>query len=481
MSNIENNIKDLWVHQKEIVLRGLESNCFGIFADPGCGKTAATINILRHIYTRHHRILSTLILCPPIVRWNWLEEFKMFSKISESEIVILEGSANERYKTFQDRVILNKELTPKIIITNYESLLMEKVYGVLELYGPKILICDESHKLKSIEAKRTKQAIKLSDRADYRYILSGTPILNSTLDIFSQFRILDQGEAFGDNFYKFRAKYFIDKNAFMNRQNYFPNFQPNPKMKGPMAAKIAKKSLTIRKESCLTLPPLVIKKIYIDLSYEQQKHYDQLKKDFITFLDDKVCTAQLAIVKALRLQQLISGHLPFSEGGSDERIYRFPKTPRIQAFKDLAKEICSAGHKIIVWSAFIQNYEDLRDACTEIGIGFTEAHGQISAKRKDEALDKFRTDPHCQVLIGNAAAIGIGTNLQEASYSIFYSRNFSLEQFEQARARNYRAGSERHASVTQIEFIAKDTIDELVAKALDQKQAIGREMLREKL
>jgi SNF2 family DNA or RNA helicase len=475
---LEKKPLSLWPHQADLAASALASNCHAMFADPGVGKTAATITVLRHIYARYQKLISTLILCPPIVRRNWLQEFGMFSKITPDKIIVLEGSEKQRYKTLQEQLLFMGAFVPKIVITNYESLLMESIFGLFELWGPKILICDESHRCKSITAKRTKQAIKLADRADFRYILTGTPILNSSMDLFSQYRILDRGETFGTNFYEFRHRYFVDKNAWMNRQKHFPNWRPRPDTEKELATKIASKSTVIRKEKCLTLPPLVIKKIYIDLSSEQQKHYSQLKKDFITFLGEQACTAQLAITKALRLQQLISGHLPFGEG-NDKKIHHFKKTPRIQAFKDLAQEICGAGHKLLTWCAFTENYADIAEACTEIGLGFTKATGEESSKGKDAAIDEFRTNPDCKVLIGNAAAIGVGVNLQEASYSIFYSRNFNLEHQLQAQARNYRAGSERHASVTQLEFVAKDTIDEVVAEALENKFGIGQKLLDE--
>ena len=92
-------------------------------------------------------------------------------------------------------------------------------------------------------------------------------------------------------------------------------------------------------------------------------------------------------------------------------------------------------------------------------------------------MDEFRNDPEIRVIICNQAAAGVGINLIEASYSIYYSKNFSLEHDLQSGARNYRGGSEVHEKVTRIDLIAENTIDELVNEALSNKQNISDRIL----
>ena len=80
-------------------------------------------------------------------------------------------------------------------------------------------------------------------------------------------------------------------------------------------------------------------------------------------------------------------------------------------------------------------------------------------------------------MIANQTAGGIGINLTAASYSIFYSRNFSLEADLQAEARNYRGGSEVHKKITRIDLVAADSIDSLVVEALAKKENISEQIL----
>jgi len=109
-------------------------------------------------------------------------------------------------------------------------------------------------------------------------------------------------------------------------------------------------------------------------------------------------------------------------------------------------------------------------------LGFAELHGDI--KDKDKEAEKFRSDDSIRVIIGHPGSGGIGLNLVEASYMIYYSRNFSLEMDIQSEARNYRGGSERHASITRIDLVTPGTIDELVLKALAGKTAISNSVLK---
>ena len=98
-------------------------------------------------------------------------------------------------------------------------------------------------------------------------------------------------------------------------------------------------------------------------------------------------------------------------------------------------------------------------------------------KEKNEHVNQFQLDDQVKVLIGNRAAAGIGINLTAASYSIVYSRNFSLGEELQSEARNYRAGSEVHEKITKIDLVAKDTIDEHVLKELYNKQDLSDKIL----
>ena len=468
---------ELWGHQKKARKRAERLNYYGLFFDVGAGKTGTCISMLRDKWALHRQLLPTLIICPPVVIENWKREFLKFSKVSEDRICTLSGPGSKRLETFKSSESL-------IFITNFEVLSVASMQPLFEAFlewGPDCLVFDESHKVKDIKSKRTKKAIKLADVSQYRYILSGTPILNSLMDIFTQYRILDKGYSFGKNFFTFRAKYFYDANRGMPKDRYFPNWKPRKEATAEIKAILEKTSMHITKAECLDLPPLVKKTIYIEMSKSQRKLYNDMRQDFIALVEGQgVAVAELAITKALRLQQIASGFVPLELGGGERKNFKIKDNPRAQALKEMLEEI-TPGNKVLVWAVFKENYRDIREVCDNLKIKYTELTGDVAANDRQGNIDKFYQDDEVRVLIGNPQSGGIGVNLVPASYAIFYSRNFSLENDIQAEARCYRGGSEIHDKVTRIDLVATDSIDELVAKSLASKEEIGYKVLASKI
>lgn len=460
----------LWKHQEEAVT---QPEIIGLLWDPGTGKTLTQITKLRRLYNEEKKILPTLILAPVIVLNNWKDEWLKFSKMPEERIIILSGPTKKRIKMVE--AAKEKFGGNFIAITNYEALTTRGgFFECLQDWGPVCIVADESHRIKNHTSKRSKQTIKLGDKASHKFILTGTPILNSPMDIFAQFRFLDGGRTFGRNFYTFRNIYFYDKNASMPKDRYFPNWVVREDTYEEMNKKIYEKCSRAVKSQCLDLPPLVTKTINVPMSPEQSKLYAAMERDFIAFLDESDATivAQLAITKTLRMRQILSGFVKTDE----EKIVYLKESPRIKALEELL-EMIATNHKVLVWSVFVPEYELIRRVCEKLKLTYVEAHGGISNKAKYEAVDKFNNDPDVRVFIGHPGSLGIGINLVASSYSIYLSRSYSLEERDQSQARNYRGGSEQHESITHIDIVAPETIDEVILQAIENKTNVAEAIL----
>lgn len=459
-----------WEHQIEGIKRALSQRDFAFFFEMGAGKTSTTINVLRHKYAEASRIMRTLVLCPVVVCENWRREFFAHSGVGPY-CIVLSGSEKKRLKTFE----LHKNAKPSpIFVTNYEALNMKNLLQEFLSWRPEILICDESQRLKNPEAKRTKYAAMLADLTTHNYILSGTPILNTPMDIFGQYRVLDRGETFGRNFVKFRAKYFFDENAGMPKQSHFPKWEARGGIIDTFNELIYQKAMRVLKQDCLDLPDLVKTVIPVELGLEQKRLYEEMKKEFIAYLKNgDAVVAQIAITKALRLQQLVSGYAK-TESGEEISL---KDNPRNAALEELLDDIIPRSEKVIVWSCFHENYEQIAKICRKLGLTYSELHGGVRGADRQGNIDRFQQDPACRVMIANQGAGGVGVNLTAASYSIFYSRNFSLEQDLQAEARNHRGGSEIHQKITRIDLVASGTIDELIVDALKNKLDLSEKIL----
>lgn len=458
-----------WDHQVKGIDLALQQRDFAFFFEQGTGKTLTTINTLRGHYEREKRLMRTLILGPVVIMENWKREFYAHSNVGPY-VQILSGSEKKRIKTFN----FYKDTKPSpIFITNYEALQMRELLQLMLQWRPEILVCDESQRLKNPTAKRTKAAAMLADLTRHNYILSGTPILNTAMDIYGQFRILDRGETFGKSFSVFRAKYFYDENAGMPAQKHFPKWQERDGIADEFNRLIYQKAMRVTKSECLDLPPLVRTRIPIELGTEQKRVYEDMKADFIAYLNTgEAVVAQVAITKALRLQQIVSGYAKTDMGEEVE----IKDNPRMDALKDILEDRAYAS-KVIIWACFHENYAQIAKVCSKLGLDYVELHGGVASKERQKNIDRFQKDPACRVMIANAGAGGVGINLTASDCMIFYSRSFSLEHDLQAEARNHRGGSEIHDKITRIDLVAEGTIDEIICEALQNKMDLSTKII----
>lgn len=469
----------LWDHQKQAAdiakSRAHEGLGLALFFEMGTGKTRTQIEILKDNYNDHGKILPTIIFCPIVVVGNWKAEIAKYSDIPTERVLCLTGPSIERQAQFWD--YKKKYGSEFIVVTNYESLNMYGVYSDLLKFEAEILICDESHRLKASTAKRTKAAIKLAKKIKLTYLLTGTPVLNSPMDLFSQFLIMDKGLTFGEKFFLFRAKYFINEN-WDKPYLSFPNWQIKPGAIEDINALVAKHSVRVKKEECLDLPPLVRQTLFVEMESEQARCYRQMEKDFITYINDKACVAQLALTKALRLQQIVSGFLVLE----DKSVKHFENN-RIKALEDLLLDL-TPTHKVIIWAVFKENYKAIREICEKNKIKYVECHGETKEKDKLTVADKFNSDQGTKVFIGHPISGGVGLNLTSSDISIYYSRDFSLEADLQSESRNHRGGSNIHQKITRYDLTCQGTIDELILQKLANKEVLGEALisqLRQKL
>lgn len=458
----------LWAHQQKAVELARSKRDLALFFETGTGKTATLIFILREEYQRHLEIKNTLIFAPLSVCAQWKKEFAKFSLIPPDSIHVLTGPGKERAATMAE---INAKKKPCIVVTNYEAVQGKPFYAQLLKWCPEIVVCDEAHRLKDSSSVRAKAIYCLTSAARRRFILTGTPILNSMLDIFGQFKALDP-TIFGGNFFEFKRRYFYDMNANMPKHVHFPNWQPLPTTAKQLGEVIGRASVQANKADCIDLPPLLKIPVSVELSPEQRRTYDSMAKEFVAELQGSVVAAEFAMVKTLRLQQILAGFIV--PDGDDAQAVWCKDNPRLSALKDILESI--NGEKVIIWSVFKPTYRAIARVCEEMKLSHTFVTGEQSIGQKQRAIEDFCAGS-TQVMIANPASGGVGLNLIEAKYAVYYTRGYSLEQFIQSEARNFRAGSNMHSKVTHFHIQAADTLDEVIATALLNKQNVSDAVL----
>lgn len=470
--------------QKEDFDKHKDDAYLALFIDMGGGKTKMTIDFIRYKNHKHNQIFKTLVIAPNIALVNWKREFYKHSELGDY-VEILQGTAKKRRQKLNDP-------TKKIFIINYEGLkvLHEELLDAEFV----IVVCDEVQKIKVQKNTRSKIAIQLGAKAKCRYILSGTPILNSPLDIFSEYLFLDGGKTFGTNFWAFKNRYFEDRYVLetnklkhemakayeagdtktasglkvrirKREEGQFPIWEPKPGIIEILHNKIRKIASVRKKIDCLPyLPPKVFQQFDVELTKEQRKAYNDLEKYYITFMDKDPVTASNALTRDLRFCQIVSGFLR-NEKGDD---ILFSVNPKLDALKELLEEL-APEHKVIIWAVFRSNIEMLVNELQEYNPVYI--YGGI--KDKQTPQDVFNNDPKCRVFIGNPTSCGIAINLIAADYTIRYSYNYSLEDWLQSAERNHRAGSEVHEKITYIDLAAINTLDNKIIASIKNKENIA--------
>lgn len=470
-------MNSLWQHQIDAIRAAEIHRDLGLFFEQGTGKTRTLIEIARRRFAKAGRLQKTLIFCPAIVRDNWKNEWKLYSKVSPRDVVVLNGPGKRRVQDFIKAV--GPEISEaKIIITNFEAVEMDDLYALFLRWRPEILACDEAQRLKNHRSVRAKKIVALADETQHNYVLTGTPLLKSPADFYMQFRILDRGELFGRNFFAFQSRYFFDDNAaWKGKQSYFPKWKIRPDSYAELQHRVSLKALRVLAKDCLDLPPLIRQTVTVEMSPEQRRMYKEMYNDYVTFLDahredSPAVVANLAVVKMLRLQQIVSGFVKDAEGN----VHWIKDVPRLKALSELLEDI-TPEKKVIVWSVFHENYKMIAELCQKLGLKYREIHGGITDKQKQINMQEFREDPEVRVMIANQAAGGVGVNLVEAGVSIYYSKGYKLEDDLQSEKRNHRHGSQMHDRVLRIDMVANGTSDELINEVLTERKNLGDKIL----
>lgn len=444
-------------YQQAAIERFGDSNHNALFFEMGTGKTITELHLLLDKMKKEKHIFHTLILCPLSTVYNWKREIEKVCPESFIKATqILEGISSKKERLLADKA-------KRIFIVNLDVVNTRLWQEIIKLPF-KALIIDESQKFKSHKAKRTSKLLAFAKGIKYKAILSGNPVPNDERDLWSQMQLLSTN-IFPNNFYVFQATYFKDKNASMPKHKHFPDWVLKPGSQETIRKIVATHAARCEASEVLDLPPLICQEVYAELTPEQEKHYKEMKEHFITYIESDAVTAEIALTKLIRLQQITCGILR-TEDQETKRI----SCGKLQALSETLESI-GKENKIIIWTNFVDTYNDIEVQCEALGIKSLKLIGGQSAHERNEIINAFKLDDSIRVIIANQAAAGTGTEgLQAARYAIYYNKTFNLADDEQSAARTYRSGSEQHKTCHRIDILTRDTVDEEIHQALKLKK-----------
>ena len=444
-----------------IQLASKPSAGFGLLFEMGCGKTLTAIAIMGALY-HQRRITRVLVVAPSSVCSVWPHDLAAFAAFPY-EVRVLLGEKKQRLEAL--RSLTNYPDTANrllIAVINYEATHREGIFEALEAYAADLVICDESQRIKNPKAAQSRAVQMLGDRAAYRLILSGTPVQNSALDLYSQYRFLDPS-VFGANFYAFR-------NRYCQMGGYGGHEVVGFRHMDELVRKEHAIALRVTKAECLDLPGQTFVRRYVQLEPAARQLYTQIARASCAELENgEHVTASIVLTKLLRLMQLTGGFVQ-ADGGDRPRP---AGSAKLDALADILEDyVQEAGQKLVVFARFRPEIAAICQLLEQRGIRYGRIDGEVPMDQRGAIVETFQKDPGVKVFVAQIQTAGLGITLHAASAAVFYSLDFNYANYAQALARIHRIGQAQ--PVTYIHLLAEHTVDDQVLDALDRKEDLAR-------
>ena len=463
-----------YAHQLTALEKSWNKDNFAYFMEMGTGKTKVLIDNLAMLYDKG-RVDGALIVAPKGVIGTWYNQElpTHLPNHIENVSVLWQPNINKKQKEKLDTLFETGE-DLHILIMNVEASSTEKgtEFAKKFLRSHKSLVAiDESTTIKNPKAKRTKNITDLSHLAKYRRIMTGSPVTKNPLDLYSQCEFLHPYLLDFTSYYAFRNRYAEMKTLHMHGRQI--QIVSNFKNLGELSDTLKNFSYRVLKEDCLDLPDKIYIKRNISLTTEQQKVYESMKEKALAILNGKQVTSVSALTQLMRLHQITCGHFVADDGSVQE-----VKSNRLNELMDVLEEI---EGKAIIWAHYQHDIKKIIKSIEKVhGPGsVVDYYGLTAQEHRQPNIKKFQEDDKCRFLVGTPQTGGYGITLTQANTVVYYSNGYDLEKRLQSEDRAHRIGQKK--SVTYVDIMAEETVDEKIVKALRKKINIASEVLGEDL
>jgi len=434
-------------HQAKALKKMIFMRGGGLFMEMGTGKSKVAIDFICAMHLKTGVELA-VIICPKSVMPVWKMEIKKHAPewIRERiKWVVL------NYDRLADREVEHEDGST----TLYEG---KKHVLMQHLEAKKsILICDESHLLKTPSAERSKSAYHMSKRADYTMLLTGTPLTKNPIDLYQQFKILNE-DIFGTNKSHFEKQYCV----FGGYENYkllrYINLDKLKERAKPWI-------FQIKKKDCLDLPSRTDEIVPVKLTGDNKRLYEEMAENGIVEVQGKKFDTEIFLTRILRCQQLSSGFI-----SEKKQIYEVGDDKERQ-LEAMLKDMKSQDRdKIVIFCQFTHDIKRCALVAKRVGYKYLLFHGGTTDRERERHLVKFDETKEPTIFITQIAAGSLGISLTAASEAIFYSHTNNFAQFAQAKDRLHRIG--QHWPVTYYHLIAPG-VDQAIWMANKAKKNVA--------
>ena len=418
----------------------------GLFLDMGLGKTVITLTALKQL-KKKGEIDKTLVVAPKIVAENvWKQEPEKWDHLQDLSFSYILGSPKKREKALKVKADI-------YVITR------DNIAWLVELLRNNwffdTLVLDELSSFKNHQSKRFRKLREIRPYVSRVIGLTGTPIPNGYMDLWSEMYLLDMGERLGKYISEYRRNYF---NA-LNRWSFI-EYKLMPGADKTIEQKISDICLSMKAKDYLNLKEPQVIDVNVELSSKEMKAYKEMEKEAVLAIDEEVITATSAGIAVNKLLQLANGAIYTK----DQKDYKIIHNRKLEALEELIEQ--AAGENVIVYYTYQHDKERILQKFPEARILKTEKDVE------DWNAGKIK------MLVAHPASAGHGLNLQDGgSIAIWFGLNWSLELYQQANARLHRQGQKNTVRIYRI--IAENTVDNRVLEVLNGKNMRQEELLEQ--
>lgn len=417
----------------------------GLFWEMGTGKTKAALDFL-DVMLFHKKIARALVVCKLRGIPTWVSEIEKNLPPEVTYYVLRPGPVSPSWEK------------AKIIIVNYEYARI-CIKNLLRL-APDVVVIDEGHRIKNPYARQSKMAHKLAQVCTYAVDLTGTPIGNHPLDIWSQFKFINP-DLLEEKFQEFKDHYTVRGGFGGFEVKKYKNLKSLAKIIHPYIS-IQKKNINVEK-TFIEVP--------VELPENAKKHYRQMEKDFVTYVtSEKAISAPIVLAKMMKLSQISGGHIHSTETGEDFPLH----TAKLEALKELTDSLLDQQEKrVVVFARFIWELNEIKKLLAPDWATFT-IKGGVTLAEQTLAEKLFKESGGamlCQTDSGSESM-----NLQSCAYAIFYSLNYSAISFQQGQDRIHREG-QKNSSCYYYMLLAKGTLDRRIYGILKDKKNVADQVM----
>ena len=424
-------------------LKYLTDNSLGacLADDMGLGKTLQAIALISKLHEEKKK--KSMVIMPKSLIYNWENEIKKFS--TKLKVGVYYGINRDFSSLKKVDVILT---TYGTIRNDIENLLEEKF---------DMLILDESQNIKNVNSQTTKAVLLLN--AKKRVALSGTPIENNLLELYSLFRFLNP-EMFG-SVQRFTNNYIVPIQKYSDTSTI-------EELKKKIYPFLLRR---VKKEVLKDLPDKIEKLVYVDMNNEHRKFYEERRKYYYSLLEKNTLN-QGNFDKFFVLQAINElRHIVSSPELESKKIISSKKEVLIEN----VVEAIENNHKVLIFVNYLSSIESICDSLKENKIKYLKMTGQT--KDRQILVDKFQNDNRYKVFVMTLKTGGVGLNLVSADTIFIYDPWWNTTVENQAIDRVYRLGQDK--TVFAYKMIMRNTIEEKILKLQEIKNKLLDDLISE--